>query len=341
MQTEQNQEEPTLLALISPECESSSNVTWIYYNPDSSSGGQFVYTYMSYDDIFNAMDTSDPLEYLESHCEQEVMDRGTEGFDGVAEEFMTDSEDISSRDEDYLDKLFALTEPRFAIYQLKGGEDLRDYRFEPADRLKKNGLYVDRENYNRVYRGRLKADETLEDIYERFNLNHPQDFRGHSLSVSDIVAVKSNGTIAAYYVDRVGFTRVPDFTLSREERKARRTLTDNLTAMILPRNRHLPIRTICLLRSATLNLVTLLLSPMKPYRSSQQKKQSRRKKPFSLICLATLWRSTGLPNRRRQLHGHRILLLTSKHGLTTQAAQNRLSWSILQHLKKQRRGLMS
>ena len=106
---------------------------------------------------------------------------------------------------------------------------MRDYRFEPADRLKKNGLYVDRENYNRVYRGRLKEGETLEDIYERFNLNHPQDFQGHSLSVSDIVAVKSNGTIAAYYVDRVGFTRVPDFTLSREERKARRTLTDNLT----------------------------------------------------------------------------------------------------------------
>lgn len=213
---------------VNPEAE---NVTWIYYNPDSSSGGQFVYTYMSYDDIFNAMEKDDPLEYLTETCEQSLLDRGTEGFDGVVEEFMTDSEDISSRDEDYLDKLYALTEPRFAIYQLKGGEELRDYRFEPADRLKKNGLYVDRENYNRVYRGRLKEGETLEDIYKRFNLNHPQDFQGHSLSVSDIVAVKSNGTIAAYYVDRVGFTRVPDFTLSREERKARRTLTDNLTLL--------------------------------------------------------------------------------------------------------------
>lgn len=211
---------------VNPEME---NVTWIYYNPDSSAGGQFVYTYMSFDDIFNAMTKDDPLEYLTETCEQYLLDRGADGFDGVVEEFLTDSEDISSRDEDYLDKLFALTEPRFAIYQLKGGENLRDYRFEPADRLKKNGLYVDRENYNRVYRGRLKEGETLEDIYERFNLNHPQDFQGHSLSVSDIVAVKSNGTIAAYYVDRVGFTRVPDFTLSREERKARRTLTDNLT----------------------------------------------------------------------------------------------------------------
>ncbi|HAS37619.1 MAG TPA: hypothetical protein DCS04_03265, partial [Ruminococcaceae bacterium] len=128
------------------------------------------------------------------------------------------------------DQLFdALVEPRYGIFQLKGGEELRDYHFESAERLKKNGLYIDRENYDRVYRGRLREGETLDDIYQRFNIDHPADFRGHSLSVSDIICVKSNGTTAAYYVDSVGFTRVPDFTLDREERKARRTLTDNLT----------------------------------------------------------------------------------------------------------------
>ncbi|MGN0619226.1 MAG: YodL domain-containing protein, partial [Ruminiclostridium sp.] len=205
------------------------NVTWIYYNPDSTAGGQFVYTYMSFDDIFNAMENDDPLQYLTETCEQYLLDRGTDGFDGVTEEFMTDSEDISSREEGYVDKLFALTEPRYAIYQLKDGEDLRNYRFTDSEYLKKHGMYIDRENYNRVYRGRLKEDETLEDIYERFNINRPNDFRGHSLSIGDIVAVKKDGAITAHYVDRIGFTEIPDFTLSREERKARRTLTDNLT----------------------------------------------------------------------------------------------------------------
>ena len=204
------------------------NVTWIYYNPDSTAGGQFVCTYMSFDDIFDAMEQNDPLEYLTEHCGQELLDRGAEGFDGVAEEFMNDSEDISSRDSDYLSKLFALTEPRFAIFQLKDDEKLRDYRFSNSKYLKNHGMYIDRENYNRVYRGRLQENETLDDIYKRFNVDHPQDFRGHSLSVGDIVAVKKDGAITANFVDSFGFTEVPDFMLSREERKAQRTLTDNI-----------------------------------------------------------------------------------------------------------------
>ena len=204
------------------------NVTWIYYNPDSTAGGQFVCTYMSFDDIFDAMEHNDPMEYLTENCGQEFLDRGAEGFDGVAEEFMTDSEDISSHDSDCLSKLFALTEPRYAIYQLKDDEKLRDYHFTNSEHLKNHGMYIDRENYDRVYRGRLQENETLDDIYKRFNVDHPQDFRGHSLSVGDIVAVKKNGTIRAYFVDSFGFTVVPDFTLSREERKARRALTDNI-----------------------------------------------------------------------------------------------------------------
>ena len=152
------------------------NVTWIYYNPDSTAGGQFVCTYMSFDDIFDAMEQNDPLEYLTEHCGQELLDRGAEGFDGVAEEFMTDSEDISSRDSSYMSKLFALTEPRYAIFQLKDDEKLRDYHFSNSKYLKNHGMYIDRENYDRVYRGRLQENETLDDIYKRFNVDHPQDF---------------------------------------------------------------------------------------------------------------------------------------------------------------------
>lgn len=210
--------------------KNTESVTWVSYNPESSAGGQFVYTYMSFDDIFEAMEKDDPFEYLRENCRQEVLDRGAEGFEEAAEKFKTESQDISSHDKDYPKKLVALTEPRYAIYQLKDDEDLREYQFSDSEYLQKHGMYVDRENYNRVYRGRLKENETLEDIYERFNENHPQDFHGHSLSVGDIVAVKQDGKITANFVDTVGFTEIPDFTLSREERKARRTI-DNLNLL--------------------------------------------------------------------------------------------------------------
>lgn len=210
--------------------KNTESVTWVSYNPESSAGGQFVYTYMSFDDIFEAMEKDDPFEYLRENCRQEVLDRGSEGFEEAAEKFKTESQDISSQDKDYPKNLVALTEPRYAIYQLKDDEDLREYQFSDSEYLQKHGMYVDRENYNRVYRGRLKENETLEDIYERFNENHPQDFHGHSLSVGDIVAVKQDGKITANFVDTVGFTEIPDFTLSREERKARRTI-DNLNLL--------------------------------------------------------------------------------------------------------------
>ena len=213
---------------VNPEME---NVTWIRYNSDNDTGGQFVYTYMSFDDIFDAMEQNDPMEYLTENCGQEFLDRGTEGFDGVAEEFMSNSEDISSRDSSYMSKLFALTEPRYAIFQLKDDEKLRDYHFSNSKYLKNHGMYIDRENYNRVYRGRLQEKETLDDIYRRFNVDRPQDFYGHSLSVGDIISIKKDGAITTHFVDSFGYTEVPDFTLSREERKTQRTLTDNIVLL--------------------------------------------------------------------------------------------------------------
>ena len=210
---------------VNPEAE---QVKWVYYNPDSSAGGQLVTTYMDYDDIFEAMAKKDPLDYLLATCKQTTVDRDMDGFDEALAEFMSDKEDYSSREPNYFDKLFALTEPMYSIFQLKDNDSLREYRFSDSEYLKKHGLYIDRENYNKVYRGRLKASETLEDIYERFNINQPKDFYGHSLSVGDIVAIRKNGVSTVNFVDRVGFTEVPDFTLDREERKARRTLTDNI-----------------------------------------------------------------------------------------------------------------
>ena len=102
-------------------------------------------------------------------------------------------------------------ESTFAIYQLKDGEETRDYRFEPLDRLRAVGLDVQRDNYELVYSAPFADGESLEDIYRRFNIDHPADFTGHSLSVSDIVVLRNGDTETAHYCDSFGFTEVPEF----------------------------------------------------------------------------------------------------------------------------------
>ena len=99
----------------------------------------------------------------------------------------------------------------FDIYQLKNNETTRDFRFERMEFLKKKGISVDKENYNLIYHAPLDKKDTLDSIYERFNLYHPADFRGHSLSVSDVVVFHKDGVDTAYYVDSYGFTEVPEF----------------------------------------------------------------------------------------------------------------------------------
>ena len=99
----------------------------------------------------------------------------------------------------------------FGIYQLKDGDGMRDYRFEPYDRLQAAGLSVEATNYNLVYTAELTPGTSLEDIYTRFDTDHPEDFKGHSLSVSDIVVLHQNGENTAHYVDRIGYRDVPEF----------------------------------------------------------------------------------------------------------------------------------
>ena len=99
----------------------------------------------------------------------------------------------------------------FSIYQLKGGNETLDYRFEPLDSIHRNGLSVKPENYELVYEAPMTAKDNLESIYTRFNVDRPADFTGHSLSVSDIVVLHQNGKDTAHYCDRVGFSEVPEF----------------------------------------------------------------------------------------------------------------------------------
>ena len=99
----------------------------------------------------------------------------------------------------------------FTIYQLKGGDKTRDFRFEPYDRLQAAGLAVDPANYANIYTAPLESGMSLEDIFERFNIDHPKDFKGHSLSVSDVVVLHQNGQDTAHYVDSFGYKQVPEF----------------------------------------------------------------------------------------------------------------------------------
>ena len=99
----------------------------------------------------------------------------------------------------------------FSIYQIKGGDETRDFRFEPYDRLQAAGNVVDRANYELVYSAPLAPETSLEDIYTCFNIDHPKDFKGHSLSVSDVVVLHQNGQDTAHFVDSVGFRQVPEF----------------------------------------------------------------------------------------------------------------------------------
>lgn len=99
----------------------------------------------------------------------------------------------------------------FSIYQLKQGAELRDYRFESLDSLQRAGLSVQPGNYEKVYTAPLTEKDDLESIFTRFNIDRPEDFHGHSLSVSDVVVFHQDGKDTAHFCDSAGFTEVPQF----------------------------------------------------------------------------------------------------------------------------------
>ena len=120
----------------------------------------------------------------------------------------------------------------FSIYQIKGGDETRDFRFEPYDRLQAAGNVVDKANYELVYSAELTPGTSLEDIYTRFNIDHPKDFKGHSLSVSDVVVLHQNGQDTAHYVDSFGYKDVPEFLQPENYLKATEQTTEQNENMI-------------------------------------------------------------------------------------------------------------
>ena len=103
----------------------------------------------------------------------------------------------------------------YAIYQLKRDDATADLRFMNSEWLQKKGIEPQYENYELVYTGTLSKEgsqiEKLENLYRIFNVEHPQDFTGHSLSISDIVALKQVGVVSYHYVDSVGYRELTNF----------------------------------------------------------------------------------------------------------------------------------
>lgn len=104
-----------------------------------------------------------------------------------------------------------MPENSYAIYQLKQNSENMDRAFMPLRYLHEKHIPVQREKYALVYQAQLEEGETLDDLYLKFNLEHPADYTGHSLSISDVVVLRKGETETAYYVDDMGFAEVPKF----------------------------------------------------------------------------------------------------------------------------------
>ena len=110
-------------------------------------------------------------------------------------------------------QLLYMPENQFGIYQIDPEGNAKDYMFRSYDSLE--DYEMRREDYRLEYVAPLTEADTLETIYERFNIDHPEDFQGHSLSVSDIVVMNRDGEVKAYFVDSFGFADVTEEFMSR------------------------------------------------------------------------------------------------------------------------------
>lgn len=108
---------------------------------------------------------------------------------------------------------------KFQIYQLPSGDEYHGVRIESMDRLKADGVQLNKDDYALVYEGEVgefRGNATLEALYTQFNIDHPEDFRGHSLSVSDVIVISVDGKDTAYFCDSFGFTEMPEFFREKE-----------------------------------------------------------------------------------------------------------------------------
>ena len=109
------------------------------------------------------------------------------------------------------------TENSYAIYQYRQADDAIGYQYMSLDFIEKMGMSVKGSDYQMMYQGVLEAQDTLEDLYIKFNIDRPEGFKGHSMSTSDVVILKRDGEMKAYYVNDIGFRELPEFVDQRAE----------------------------------------------------------------------------------------------------------------------------
>lgn len=115
------------------------------------------------------------------------------------------------------EEMFRGNGDRYAIYHVDEGTPEKQHLFMNMAMVKEDGITIDAANYKCVYSGRLHENEKLDDLYAVFNDNPPADYKGHSMSVSDVIITNRGGDMQAYYVDRFGFAELPDFAAQREK----------------------------------------------------------------------------------------------------------------------------
>ena len=119
----------------------------------------------------------------------------------------------------------------YCIYQLRRDPKLAELRFMNSQYLREHGLEPAFDHYEAVYSGSLSSDGStearLDDLYMKFNTAHPQNFTGNSLSVSDIVVLKQQGTVSSHYVDSVGFVQLPAFLPDNYLKNAEMAMEDD------------------------------------------------------------------------------------------------------------------
>lgn len=117
--------------------------------------------------------------------------------------------------EEKLEAFLETANDSYAILQLRHTDETISERFMSRSALQRMGKEPELDHYEVVYIAPLEPftnlNVMLEGIYTKFNIHHPEDFRGHSLSVSDIVALKQNGVVSCHYVDSFGFAELPGF----------------------------------------------------------------------------------------------------------------------------------
>ncbi|MCD8361993.1 MAG: DUF3849 domain-containing protein [Lachnospiraceae bacterium] len=149
------------------------------------------------------------------------------GFIGLArKEFARAKEE---KNQEILKAFLESEKDSYAILQLKQTEETAQECFMNYKWLRNHGKEPQMEHYDVVYTGRLHSGKGLEDLFVQFNLFRPDDFTGHSLSVSDIVALRQGGVVSCYYVDSVGFCKLPDFHPENYLKNAEMLLEDDLS----------------------------------------------------------------------------------------------------------------